>query len=121
MYIPLWLALLVLAIVCSVSIWLVSVLVKRIIALETEGVRLQQAAQDNDAALRQGLEDQAEAYEQEFLSKNEYIYQLTQELELSRSTLTRFITRLNDLEVEHAFHDAHCLPVLEHMRAEIDG
>lgn len=81
------------------------------------GLELQRNAIANNKAWQQGIEDQKEIFEAEIMDRDDKVEDLEGKLTASRSNLYRLLTRIHDLEVAHAMHDDHCLPVLEEMRA----
>lgn len=127
--------------------WLIHILVKRVQALTDEGMRLEIAANENDLALRQGLDDQLEIHQAEMHEYADKYERTLQDLksdyetriQLLEDRLARDAKRLSDTVDERdkaykafaiakneirdlnelkAFHVNNCLPVLEHLRKE---
>lgn len=122
-----WVALVVILLMGASSIFLIRILLRRNADLSDQleqaiqsGLELSRNAIANDAALRQGLDDQQELYENEMIADKEKIVALQRDLTYSRENMSRLLKRISDLETAHAMHTDHCLPVLAEMR-EVAG
>lgn len=118
MQVNFWLALGVLLVIMLSAGWLIGRLVRRVEMLTREGLRLQNAAIENNNAWEKGQADMQEVYENQILDLDDTIVALTISKDYFEGTMNAFIIKVMELETQHAMHVDHCLPVLSEIRKE---